>query len=682
MIMNEELVSFTKWDEWQQVADGNLKLNTNIPISRLSGFEDDIWDFNDADKPRTLCFAPNALRINWAKYKEDIPESLLESIRVVSFFIVKYPIVITNARKNSKGSLAPSSCCQSINMLLSFMAEICKQSTAYVGEDKIAVRYVERLSDITIQDIKKAVEHWSVTSLSNRIQRILSAFTSPLVKAYLPSAGVDGSPVKWTVKDLKEVNFPKKRQHAPGEGLGYRDKPLSDSLFVFLSKKATQDIIAFLTVTGQEYQTPISFSPDEHSIFSKYPNFKDIYHDFLILYNIRCETLAEAIKKGNKQAPRNKKEYALFQSKFNVSYGDTKKIVERIQTAAKYLLLQFTGLRYTEAAMLKAGCLQKAPSGEYVIKGTVIKGGAVNSLTGTDYWIACPIVRDALLILEKASQATQNDHLFTTNLYAVEDRYDLPIMGTELNKQLSEYLYDVDEDAQFCIKQRLTKWRHNGVLEQNRITTHRLRHTLALQMSRASLSIPYISLHLKHVYQAYKSFQSVEDVTLGYGGIGTDIFQNAVGIRQAHREIVHSIYHPQSPIAGPGSEDFKRNRSYYFTGMQAAGRHVDEVLETLSASGLPFADVGLGYCRGRKDIEKEDGEKEPPPCIGQLKCNPSRCKNAIIPQAKILMWKQVFLENRKRMNDPLLAHAKVECQQLMLEAQQILADLGIDMEAL
>ncbi|HET9505358.1 MAG TPA: hypothetical protein VFO93_17575 [Hymenobacter sp.] len=680
--MSTELVSFNSWDEWQQVADGSLKLNVNIPISRLSGFEDDVWDFNDANKPRTLCFSANALRVNWVKYKEKIPESLLNSIRIVSFFIVKYPIVITNARKNSKGTLAPSSCCQSINMLLSFMAELCDQATVYVGEDKIPVRYVERLSDITIHDIKKAVENWSVTSLSNRIQKILSVFTSPLVKAYLPSIEENNSPVNWTVKDLKEINFPKKRQHPPGEGPGYRDKPLSDSLFIFLSKKATQDVVAFLKVTGQECQAPIPFSPEEHPIFSKYPNFKDIYQDFLILYDIRCETLVEAIKKGNKQAPRNKREYTLFKSKFNISYGDVKKIVERIQTAAKYLLLQFTGLRYSEAAMLRVGCLQKASSGEYVIKGTVIKGGAVNSLTGTDYWIACPIVRDALSILEKAAQATKNEHLFTTNLYAVEDRYDLPIMGTELNKQLSEYLYDIDEEAQFCIKQRLTKWRHNGVLEKNRITTHRLRHTLALQMSRANLSIPYISLHLKHIYQAYKSFQSVANVTTEYGGIGADIFQNAVGIRQAHREVVHSVYHPQSPIAGPGAEEFKRNRAYYFTGMQAAGRDVDEVLETLSVSGLPFADVGLGYCRGRKDIEKEDGEKEPPPCIGQLKCNPSRCKNAIIPQVKILMWKQVFLENHKRMNDPLLAHSKVECQQLMMEAQQVLTDLGVDIATL
>jgi integrase len=70
-----------------------------------------------------------------------------------------------------------------------------------------------------------------------------------------------------------------------------------------------------------------------------------------------------------------------------------------VHRAAKYLLLQFTGLRYSEAAMLRAGCLQKAPSGEYVIRGTVIKGGTINELTNTDYWIAAPIVRDALLFL-------------------------------------------------------------------------------------------------------------------------------------------------------------------------------------------------------------------------------------------------------------------------------------------
>jgi integrase len=675
-------VSFAGWEEWQQVANGTLNIDTNIPISSLSHFEDEIWDFNDVNKPRTLCFTHKALQINWSKYSDIIPESLLRSIRVVSFFIVKYPLVITSSRNTSKHGLAPSHFCQSINGLQSFMAELCKQAIVYVGSDKVPIHYIERLSDITILDIKKAAETWNCKSLGGRVHNLLGAFTSPIIKAYLPVPKSGCEPVNWTTKDLKEIDFPKVKQCPPGEGAGYRDKPLSDPLFNFLVSAASQDVLWFLVITGQQTHTIIPKSPLEHPDFNKYPNFKKIYRAFLTLHRIRCRSIKEGKRNGNSKSARNKKDLNLFKDKFSISYIDVRRIIDRIEMAAKYLLLQFTGLRYSEAAMLRVGCLKKAPSGEYMIKGTVIKGGAVNSLTGLDYWIACPIVRDSLLILENTARSTHNKHLFANEKYSLEDRSGLPIVGTELNKQLSEYLYDVDKEAKFCIKERLSKWRYNGVLEQNYISVHRLRHTLALQMSRAGLGIPYISIHMKHVYQAYKSFQSVQDATLGYGGIGADIFHNAVGIRQANREIVHSLYHPQSAIAGPSAKEFKQKRAYYFTGMQAAGWQMDEIMEHLAARGLPFADVGLGYCKGRREIEQEDGSKELPPCLGQLKCNPNRCKNAIIPQSKIPIWKQVYTENRKRANDPLLAHSKLECQQLMSEAQQVLATLGIDVAGL
>lgn len=680
--MSTKQISLAGWDEWQQVADGTLRINTNIPISSRSHFEDDVWDFNDPDKPRTLCFAPKALQVNWLKYHEAIPTSLLRSIRTVSFFIVKYPLFVTSGRKTSTKGLAPSSFCQAINALLSFMAELCVQTTVYVGTDRVPVRYVEQLSDITIADIKKALDSWNCISLGGRLQKVLEAFTSPVLKPYLSVAQPDGEPVGWSVKDLEQLDFPKRKQRPAGEGLGYRDKPLSDALLRFMVTRATQDLLWFLVITGQQPQTLLPESMAAHPIFGQYPNFKEIYQAFLTLYRVRTEAVAAGRRHGLKQYARSKKDVNAFKARFNISYADVRRIIERVHRAAKYLLLQFTGLRYSEAAMLRAGCLQKAPSGEYVIRGTVIKGGAINELTNTDYWIAAPIVRDALLFLEHAAHTTQNEYLFAADLYTLEDRGDVPIVGTDLNKQLSEYLFDIDDDAAFCGTKRLTKWRFNGVLPEHRIATHRLRHTLALHMSRAGLGIPYISLHLKHVYQAYRSFQSAQDVTLGYGGIGADIFHNAVGIRQANREIVHSVYHPQAPIAGPGAEAFKQKRAYYFTGMLAAGWQEEDILEHLTTQNLPLADVGLGYCQGRKEIEQDDGSKQLPPCMGQLKCNPNQCKNAVIPASKIPFWLHVYRVSQKRANDPLLAHIREECLHFMRESQQVLEGLGVDLGGL
>lgn len=676
--MSTEQISLTAWEEWQQVADGTLLINTNIPVSSRSHFEDDIWDFNDADKPRTLCLPRTSLQVNWLNHKDKIPAPLLSSIRTVSFFIVKYPLVLSNSRVASTRGLAPSSFCKTINSLLSFMAELCTQATVCLGTDNVPVCYIEQLSDITITDIKRGLHSWNHPSLGSLIKKILGAFTSPILKAYLPVAHQGGEPVGWNTKDLDQIDFPKLIQCPAGEGSGYRDKPLSNELFRFLVNKATQDVLWFLVITGQQPHTQLPEPIGAHPDFSQYPNFKKIYHAFLKLYSVRCRAVIRAKRDNRKQFPCSKKDVDVFKEQFNISFADVRRIIQRIIRAAEYLLLQFTGMRRSEAAMLQAGCLQKAASGEYVIRGTIIKGKAVNAITNTDYWVAVPIVRDALLILENAADNMQSNYLFTANPYTLQPKVDVPIASTTLNSQLSEYLYDVDSDAVFCGTRRLTAWRFNGVLPEHRLTTHRLRHTLALNMSRAGLGIPYISLHLKHVYQAYKSFQSVQDVTLGYGGIAADIFHNAVGIGQANREMIRSVYHPQAPIAGPGAQAFKQKRAYYFTGMQAAGYQEEEILEHLAAQNIPLADVGLGYCRGRREIEQEDGSKQLPPCLGQLKCNPNQCKNAVIPASKVPFWQNLHRESRKRANDPLLAHIREESLHFMREAQQVLEGLGVD----
>jgi hypothetical protein len=113
--------------------------------------------------------------------------------------------------------------------------------------------------------------------------------------------------------------------------------------------------------------------------------------------------------------------------------------------------------------------------------------------------------------------------------------------------------------------------------------------------------------------------------------------------------------------------------------MLAAGWSFEEIMEHLAQRGLSFADVGLGYCRGQKEIQNDDGSKQLPPCLGQLKCNPNRCKNAVIPESKIPIWLKMYEENKKRLNDPLMAHAKSEIEEFVNEAREVLKALGVKM---
>lgn len=667
------------WKHWEGIADDTLRIEDHLPISRISRFGDDVWNFNDSTKPRILTKAPHQLIVNWHEYADKLPPALLRSARILGFFCVHHPSLISTQRKISKQGLAPTYCCQLIQVSLSFLAEVCAQASMPLVGATSSTSYIQTLADITVADIQGAFPHWRTKSMVDQLRKVLGAFTIPIIQRYLPAPAAGGAPVRWNYHDIETADLHKRTKSPSGEGVGFRDKPLPDDLFTFLASTATNDVLSLLIRLGRTPCTPVTES-NESDIFSKYANFNEPYEGYMELASERYEEIHKKVASGCTTRVRNAGRALEFRNKFGVSVGTLRETVERVQTAAKYLLLQFTGVRYSEAALLRKGCLIKLPGGDYVIKGTVVKGQSVNLLTGLDHWVACPIVRDAVAVLEELTRLNRCEYFFATNRYSALKEVDKPITNCAFNNMLSIYLYDIDKQRKYSVDGALSNARHQGVRAPYRLTSHRLRHTLALHMSRAGLNIPYISMHLKHVYQAHKQFQGgLQDVTLGYGGIGSDIFQNAVGIKQANKEMTRAVYHPQAPIAGPGAQEFKQNRSYYFAGMLANGWELDEILENLAARSLPLADVGLGFCKGRREIE-ENGTKQPPPCIGQLKCNPARCKNAIIPPSKAPMWLLLYKVNIQRMKDPLMTHGHPEYAAIVEEAKQVLGTLGINVE--
>ncbi len=512
--------------------------------------------------------------------------------------------------------------------------------------------------------------------------KVLKSFTSPLIQQYLPIPNSGGAPVTWTSQDIEMIDLPKRTKSPSGEGVGVSDKPLPDKLFTFLVNTATKDVLSFLVALGKVPCAPVS-DIGEHDIFLSYKDFSEVYEGYLKISEENREEVYKRVASGStsRTLKGSTSRTIAFRSKYGVSCEKTRATVERAHTAAKYLLLQFTGMRYSEAVLLQKGCLTKLPTGDYVIKGTVSKNESINLLTGLDYWVACPIVRDAVSVLEEITRLNGCEYLFATNRYSAVKDFDKPISNLSFNNMLTCYLYDVDSLREYSFDTYIPSARQKSVQEPYRITSHRLRHTLALHMSRAGLSIPYISLHLKHVYQAHRRFQSLQNVTLEYGGIGSDIFNNAVGFKQASREVAYALYHPDAPVAGPSAEEFRQNRASYFTCMLGAGWEMDELMEYLASQGRPMADVGLGYCKGRREIE-ENGVKQLPPCLGQLKCNPNHCKNAIITSIQVPIWIKVYKENRKHLNDSLLAHGWPEYARFVEEAKQVLGTLGINVDEL
>lgn len=670
------------WKDWHQIVDGTLCIQEHMPVSKISRFGDRVWDFSNTNKPRMVIKTQYQLTVNWGEYEEILPRDILYSVKIFGFFCVYYPAVISSSRRVGSQGLAPEYYCQLMRVALSFLAELCVQAAIPTVGTNSVTSYIQNLSDITVLDIQRAFPYWRTKSLVELLRKVLRSFTSPLIQQYLPIPSSGGAPVTWTAHDIEMIDLPNRVKSPSGEGVGVSDKPLPDDLFTFLVNTATKDVLSFLVALGKVPCAPVR-DIGEHEIFSSYKNFNEVYEGYLKISEENREEVYRRVASGStsRTLKGSTSRTSAFRNKYGVSCEKARATIERAQTAAKYLLLQFTGVRYSEAVLLQKDCLNKLPIGDYVIKGTVSKNQSINLLTGLDYWIACPIVRDAVAVLEEITRLNGCEYLFATNRYSAVSDFDKPVSNLSFNNMLTCYLYDVDKLRKYSSDSYIPSARQKSVQEPYRITSHRLRHTLALHMSRAGLSIPYISLHLKHVYQAHKRFQSVQNVTLGYGGIGSDIFNNAVGFKQASREVANALYHPDAPVAGPGAEEFKQNRASYFTGMLSAGWEMDELMEHLAMQGRPMADVGLGYCKGRREIE-ENGVKQLPPCLGQLKCNPNRCKNAIITSAQVPIWVQVYKENHKRLNDPLLAHGWPEYAQFVEEAKQVLSTLGINVEEL
>jgi integrase len=676
--------SFLKndWPGWQKLTDKSLRIENHLPMSRLSCYGDNIWDFHDSNNPRLSGKSPYQLIVKWHEYEDKLPAAILESIKVFGFFCVHCPAIISSNRRVSFQGLSPVYYCQFMNVALSFFSEVCIQAMIPGAVSDPKQGYIQALADITLLDIRKAFDKWNTKSLVERLEKILSVFTSPVIQQHLPVLSDGRNVVGWNFHDVKTLDLPPRKKSAPGQSDEYSDKPIPDDLFSFLTDTATKDISLFLDAIGKNIEVTANVK-NEYKIFSKNSNldFCNAYNDYIEYSNFRFECVKKnsVIKSriGLKQTSRANQ----FFEKHGIKHGEMRELIERIQTAAKYLLIQFTGLRYTEVASIKKGCIIMLSPGDYVIKGTVIKGRSTKSITGLDYWVACPIVRDAVVVLEELTKFTQSEHLFATNKYSKSKTTDKSVTGGALNNMLSIYLYNVDKDRKYSYDEAPSNAQYKGVQLPYRLTTHRLRHTLALHMSRAGLSIPYLSLHLKHVYQAHERFNSMQNVTLSYGGIGSDIFNNAVGIKQATRELVNSVYHPDAPIVGPGAEEFKQKRAFYFAGMQSHDWEIEDIMEYLSDRGLPMADVGLGLCQGQRKIEV-DGKQQLPPCLGQLKCSPSHCPNAIIPQSKVPIWIKMYKENLKHIDDPLMAHAKPESIQFIKEAEQILNAMGINVSDL
>ena len=210
-------------------------------------------------------------------------------------------------------------------------------------------------------------------------------------------------------------------------------------------------------------------------------------------------------------------------------------------------------------------------------------------------------------------------------------------------------------------------------------TVQTMRDTLAYQMFRIDLGLPFISYQLKHLVDLVDketTLGTVSDVTLGYGNIGQILATNGRIRQQVEREKVESNYDPDSAYYGGKGREHRSRMQKLFQGYIEEGYTKNEVFSALAEQGVGLIDVGGALCYGDRSEEFDLTL----PCVGSLRCNPVRCKNAVISKNHLPRWKEIYLSNKSSLDNGTAGDNRIAVIEAIREAEEVIKFIQLNSE--
>ena len=629
------------------------RIISNLRVTNYNSFGDSLWDFNDPLNERLNSTVGSKCCVPWFQFEQKLPDNVILAIKIVAFAYV-------HGHQSAGKHYKANTTCSNIKRLLSLFETIyqCSQVTVSSG----SVSHINSVFDIDICDIQKGIEKFVFSQLPCKF--LLKLFCDKTIIKEISNLTGENRNIKWVISDIDRLESTRKQIDSKRK---YRSAiPIPDHLVIKLIVAASSDICWFLRKL--EIETFDTYEYFDLKGLSEYDNInlRDAFDD----YCRHRERYAEySLKVGKRWVPERNKHQ--FYHKHMITLNQFKALSERIQMAARYIILQFTGARYSESISFKNDAVIER-KGEFFIRGTVIKGVDERLITNTDHWVAIPIVRDAVKVLQLVNSYTQQNYLFSPNNSAILDSNSMRLSNSGINRQLNNYLYDIDTDREYSAQSPNIMDRNFYVKKEFILSSHRIRNTLANQLFKCRSNLKVIAYHFHHAYLAIKLYKIPNEVTAGYGNINQEILNSATALEKGKMEIIESIYSPDAVLAGGGAAAFIKNKSDFFAGEFAKGNSIESILKNLLKRAIPFADVTLGYCGGKNKVLDENGKEKDPPCIGGMRCNPGRCTNAIIPKVKKIHWERYLDNNLRLYNDSNFFYAKNTLEVHIREAKNVL----------
>ena len=288
-----------------------------------------------------------------------------------------------------------------------------------------------------------------------------------------------------------------------------------------------------------------------------------------------------------------------------------------------------------------------------------------------DRWVAIPIVKDAILAASYISKIKVSPYL-VSNVDTVKPGSSPKAMASNgITHQMNSF-----------IGQLLGK----SIENELKFNPYMLRHTLTYQLFKAEVGLPLISFQLKHFVESiskYTSAGATSSVTLGYGDIGEMLSKdgNRKGDtkslrRAAELDAIKTAHNPNGTYYGGKANEHKKGLIKTFSGYMAEGYTEEEVYEAMVDQGVAIVHMGQGLCYGGRAEEYDSSL----PCIGSLRCNPARCKQAVVTIKHAPKWREVYTLNKSNLNKPEYSHNREQILAAMNEAKMVLENLGEEVE--
>ncbi len=218
----------------------------------------------------------------------------------------------------------------------------------------------------------------------------------------------------------------------PAEKTKEHIEPLPNELFRLLSETSRKLVLSFLN----QLEETICDEQSKQKLRSKkrWEKFPEMFESYIQRRQLTRD-------KGSGWVSGHTK---IFVSEFGVQPETIKDYLMNVQRAAQILILLYTGMRYSEAALIQTDCLVQRDN-VYFIKSTVIKKKHGNLPVNNDEWIAIDIVRDAVRALELLSRANFNNFLFANFDTLKKDQPEDPLSNGGLGGRLNDYLKTIDK---------------------------------------------------------------------------------------------------------------------------------------------------------------------------------------------------------------------------------------------